>query len=137
MSLRNILYESLKRKPGFSDPPAQTAACGNPFLRGGSSRTKTKEDDAAYHFSVDMPGVPDDGAKVWVDNGALIVEGAEPPEEATGRKYGSSYELPVSPHKFDEMKVGTKDGILRVAIPKLKRVLHCKLEKGPHNKLET
>ncbi|KAK3005435.1 hypothetical protein RJ639_017113 [Escallonia herrerae] len=117
MAFRDILCESLKRKPGFSDPPpVQTA--GNPFLRGGSS--STKEDDAANHFRADMPGVPDDGAKVWVDNGALIVEGAEPPEEATGRKYGGSYELPASSHKLDEMKVGTKDGILRVAIPKLK-----------------
>ncbi|OMO59656.1 hypothetical protein CCACVL1_24684 [Corchorus capsularis] len=77
----------------------------------------------------DMPGVDKKGAKVWLQNNYLYFSGEvvkEDPElgfadmDYSSKKYGGRFYLNPAFYQGDKMKAAIKNGVLRIAVPKVK-----------------
>uniref|UniRef100_A0A0E0L9E6 SHSP domain-containing protein n=1 Tax=Oryza punctata TaxID=4537 RepID=A0A0E0L9E6_ORYPU len=84
-----------------------------------------KEDDDAVHLKVSMPGLGKEHVKVWAEQNSLVIkgEGEKDPEDdadAAPPRYTRRIELPADAFKMDKIKAEMKNGVLRVAVPKLK-----------------
>lgn len=69
---------------------------------------------------VTMPGVAEDGFKVWTEKSTVFFMGSgdtEFEEDGCGRKYGGSLEFSPEMYKPDEVKAEMKNGILRLLVP--------------------
>lgn len=104
----------------------------NPFLaasRGvgaaGSRRGwDVKEDEDALYLRMDMPGLSREDVKVSVEQNTLTIKGEgekeSEEEEQSGRRYSSRLDLPPNLYKLGEIKAEMKNGVLKVAVPKVK-----------------
>lgn len=68
---------------------------------------------------VAMPGVGEDGIKVWLENNTVYFTGKgeiEVESEESGRKYGGSLEFSTDCCKAEKVEAQMKNGILRMVI---------------------
>ncbi|KAF0902720.1 hypothetical protein E2562_019071 [Oryza meyeriana var. granulata] len=84
-----------------------------------------KEDDDAVLLKVSMPGLGKEHVKVWAEQNSLVIkgEGEKDPEDdadAAPPRYSRRIELPADAFKMDKVKAEMKNGVLRVAVPKVK-----------------
>lgn len=69
---------------------------------------------------VTLPGIGQDGHKVWVENNTVFFAGKgeiEYENEDSGRIYGGSLEFNPEVYKIEEVHSEMKNGILRMIIP--------------------
>lgn len=102
----------------------------NPFLAasrgiGAGSRRgwDVKEDNDALYLRMDMPGLGKEEVNVYVEQNTLIIKGEgekESENDDSGRRYTSRIDLPPNLYKTDEIKAEMKNGVLKVAVPKVK-----------------
>ncbi|XP_009607580.1 small heat shock protein, chloroplastic [Nicotiana tomentosiformis] len=82
-----------------------------------------REDDDALHIKMDMPGLDKENVKVAVEQNTLIIKGEgekESEDEEYRRRYSTRLEIPQNLYKLDEIKAEMKNGVLKVAVPKVK-----------------
>ncbi|XP_009763042.1 small heat shock protein, chloroplastic-like [Nicotiana sylvestris] len=82
-----------------------------------------REDDDALHIKMDMPGLDKENVKVSVEQNTLIIKGEgekESEDEEYRRRYSTRLEIPQNLYKLDEIKAEMKNGVLKVAVPKVK-----------------
>ncbi|XP_059642707.1 small heat shock protein, chloroplastic-like isoform X2 [Cornus florida] len=104
----------------------------NPFLAasrgmgaGAGSRRgwDVREDADALHLRMDMPGLSKEDVKISVEQNTLIIKGEgekESEEDEYGPRYSSRLDLPPDLYKPEEIKAEMKNGVLKVAVPKVK-----------------
>lgn len=115
--------QSLGRLLSLMDDLATPAGrAGAATLRRGWN---AKESEEALHLRVDMPGLGKEHVKVWAEQNSLVIkgEGEKDPEDdadASPPRYTRRIELPADAFKMDKIKAEMKNGVLRVAVPKLK-----------------
>ena len=91
----------------------------------------TREDDNAYHIEVDLPGVKKEDLHVDISDGVLTVSGERKYKkeikekdyykvESSFGKFERSFRLPDDVNE-DDIKAETKDGVLEIALPKVKK----------------
>ncbi len=91
----------------------------------------TREDEKAYHIEVDLPGVKKEDIHVDISDGVLTISGErkfkkEVKEkdyykvESSFGKFERSFRLPEDV-KEDDIKAETKDGVLNITLPKVKK----------------
>jgi HSP20 family protein len=86
-----------------------------------------KEDDDAVYLKVPMPGLGKEHVKVWAEQNSVVIkgEGEKEPwdgdgEDAAVPRYRRRIELRADAFKMDKIKAEMKNGVLRVAVPKVK-----------------
>lgn len=94
-------------------------------------KVATREGEYAYHIDVDLPGVSKEDINVEVKDHTLIISGErkhkeEKKEEGFYRyesEYGNFSRRFTLPENIDEenIKAGSKDGVLEVVLPKKER----------------
>lgn len=93
-------------------------------MGGGERRAwDVKEDDDSLYLRIDLPGLGKEDVKVSVEGNTLIIKGEgekESESDECGRKYSSRIDLPPKLYKLDQIKAETKNGVLRIAVPKVK-----------------
>lgn len=95
----------------------------NPFqLRGPKDVIAVDElkDGNGILVRVTLPGVGEDGFRVWVEKNTVFFAGRgeiEREDEDCGRHYGGSLEFNPEFNKVDEVKAEMKNGILKMIIP--------------------
>ncbi|KAA0041093.1 small heat shock protein [Cucumis melo var. makuwa] len=138
------LSRSRDRYPGFGDvfdPFSPTRSLSqvlnlmdqfmeDPFLAasrgvGAGSRRgwDVKEDDNALYLRMDMPGLSKDDVKVSVEQNTLIIKGEaakESEDEEDRRRFSSRLDLPANLYELNSIKAEMKNGVLKVAVPKVK-----------------
>ncbi|RAL44477.1 unnamed protein product [Cuscuta campestris] len=87
-----------------------------------------KEDDNALYINMDMPGLGKGDVKVWVEENTLMIKGEEAGKEAkedgeeyARRRYSTRLDIPANLYKLDAIKAEMKNGVLKVAVPKVKQ----------------
>jgi len=91
----------------------------------------TREDEKAYHIEVDLPGVKKDDIHVDVSDGVLSISGERKFKKETKEKdyykvessfgkFERSFRLPEDV-KDEDIKAETKDGVLEITLPKVKK----------------
>ncbi|VFQ88750.1 unnamed protein product [Cuscuta campestris] len=87
-----------------------------------------KEDDNALYINMDMPGLGKGDVKVWVEENTLMIKGEEAGEEVkedgeeyARRRYSTRLDIPANLYKLDAIKAEMKNGVLKVAVPKVKQ----------------
>lgn len=97
----------------------------NPFQSAGPNNVievNEIKNNGSTLVRVTMPGVADDGFKVWTEKSTVFFMGSgeiEFEEDGCGRKYGGSLEFSPEMYKPDEVKAEMKNGILRLLVPNL------------------
>ncbi|KAG0492593.1 hypothetical protein HPP92_005991 [Vanilla planifolia] len=84
---------------------------------------EAREDKDALYLRIDMPGLGKENVKVSIEQGTLIIKGegeVEEGNEGSSRRYSSRIDLPPELYKMDEIKAEMKNGVLKIAVPKLK-----------------
>ncbi|KAE8650061.1 small heat shock protein, chloroplastic isoform X2 [Cucumis sativus] len=138
------LSRSRDRYPGFGDvfdPFSPTRSLSqvlnlmdqfmeDPFLAasrgvGAGSRRgwDVKEDDNALYLRMDMPGLSKDDVRVSVEQNTLIIKGEgakESEDEEDRRRFSSRLDLPANLYELNSIKAEMKNGVLKVAVPKVK-----------------
>ncbi|KAF3681145.1 Heat shock 22 kDa protein, mitochondrial [Capsicum annuum] len=82
-----------------------------------------REDADALYIKMDMPGLDKDNVKVAVEQNTLIIKGEgekESEDEEYRRRYSTRLEIPQKLYKLDGIKAEMKNGVLKVAVPKVK-----------------
>ncbi|XP_059275971.1 small heat shock protein, chloroplastic-like [Lycium ferocissimum] len=82
-----------------------------------------KEDDNALYLKMDMPGLDKENVKVSVEENMLVIKGEgekESEDEEYRRRYSTRLEIPPNLYKLDGIKAEMKNGVLKVAVPKVK-----------------
>lgn len=80
----------------------------------------------ALFVRMDMPGLGTEDVKVSVEQNTLIIigqGGKESENDESGRKCTSRIDLSTQVYKLDEIKVETKNGVLKVWVPKGKKMI--------------
>lgn len=102
-----------------------TAAPGGMGAGVGSRRGwDVREDDDALYIKMDMPGLDKENVKVSVEENTLIIKGEgekESEDEEYRRRYSTRLEIPQNLYKLDGIKAEMKNGVLKVAVPKVKQ----------------
>ncbi|CAN4077963.1 unnamed protein product [Withania somnifera] len=83
-----------------------------------------REDDNALYIKMDMPGLDKENVKVAVEENTLIIKGEgekESEDEEYRRRYSTRLEIPQNLYKLDGVKAEMKNGVLKVAVPKVKQ----------------
>ncbi|CAM9001572.1 unnamed protein product [Rhodiola kirilowii] len=103
----------------------------NPFLaasRGMGTGARrgwdVKEDNNGLYLRMDMPGLDKENVKISVEQNTLVIKGEgeqETEEEESKRRYSSRIDLPPNLYKLDGIKAEMKNGVLKVAVPKVKQ----------------
>ncbi|KAJ8555616.1 hypothetical protein K7X08_013112 [Anisodus acutangulus] len=102
------------------DSPFTAAPRGSVGARRGWD---VKEDDDALYIKMDMPGLDKENVKVSVEENTLIIKGEsekESEDEEYRRRYSTRLEIPQNLYKLDGIKAEMKNGVLKVAVPKVK-----------------
>ena len=104
--------------------PPQKFKMENPFQSAGP-RNVIEVDEVKGHtlVRVVLPGVGDDGFKVWAEENTVYFVGQgeiEYERDDCGRKYGGSLEFCPEDHRVDGVKAEMKNGILRLLVPNTK-----------------
>ncbi|KAG0494678.1 hypothetical protein HPP92_005672 [Vanilla planifolia] len=84
---------------------------------------EAREDKDALYLRIDMPGLGKENVKVSIEQGTLIIKGegeVEEGNEGSSRRYSSRIDLTPELYKMDEIKAEMKNGVLKIAVPKLK-----------------
>lgn len=93
----------------------------NPFQKAGPRNViEVDEVKAGTLVRVAMPGVGDDGFRVWAENNTVFFAGKGEMECETDdgvRMYGGSLEFRSELHRADGVKAKMKNGILRLVVP--------------------
>lgn len=93
----------------------------NPFQKAGPRNViEVDEVKAGTLVRVAMPGVGDDGFRVWAENNTVFFAGKGKMECETDdgvRMYGGSLEFRSELHRADGVKAKMKNGILRLVVP--------------------
>ncbi|XP_024044096.1 heat shock 22 kDa protein, mitochondrial [Citrus clementina] len=103
----------------------------NPFVSPVSRRGwLAKEDDNNLILKMDMPGLSKEDVRVSVQQNTQIIKGEGPQNESesgggdddqeNGRRYSTRIDLPSNLYKFDDIKAGMKNGVLKIVVPKVK-----------------
>ncbi|KAF3645083.1 Heat shock 22 kDa protein, mitochondrial [Capsicum annuum] len=111
------MMDQMMNSPFAAAPHAMGA--GNPSRRGWDVR----EDDDALYIKMDMPGLDKENVKVAVEENTLIIKGEgekESEDEEYRRRYSTRLEIPQNLYKLDGIKAEMKNGVLKVAVPKVK-----------------
>ena len=90
----------------------------NAMDRGRANHLSEKED--YYVTTIDMPGVKTDDIKIEIDFNILNIEASRETENGS-RSYNTSFLLPNNVDENAQMKATYEDGVLMIALPKLKR----------------
>ncbi|CAI9095828.1 OLC1v1031850C1 [Oldenlandia corymbosa var. corymbosa] len=102
--------------------PQQGLKMENPLQSGGpKDLVAVDEVKDGLLVRILLPGVGEDGCKVWVENNTVFFSGKgdiECENEISGRSYGGSLEFDPKLNKVDEIKSEMKHGILRMIVPK-------------------
>ncbi|CAK9319737.1 unnamed protein product [Citrullus colocynthis] len=138
------ISRSRDRFPGFADvfdPFSPTRSLSqvlnlmdqlmeDPFLAasrgvGAGSRRgwDVREDDNALYLRMDMPGLSKEDVKVSVEQNTLIIKGEaakESEDEEDRRRFSSRLDLPGNLYELNSIKAEMKNGVLKVAVPKVK-----------------
>lgn len=138
------ISRSRDRFPGFADvfdPFSPTRSLSqvlnlmdqlmeDPFLAasrgvGAGSRRgwDVREDDNALYLRMDMPGLSKEDVKVSVEQNTLIIKGEaakESEDEEDRRRFSSRLDLPANLYELNSIKAEMKNGVLKVAVPKVK-----------------
>lgn len=79
---------------------------------------------------MDMPGLSKEDVRVSVQQNTQIIKGEGPQNESesgggdddqeNGRRYSTRIDLPSNLYKFDDIKAGMKNGVLKIVVPKVK-----------------
>ncbi|CAN4127618.1 unnamed protein product [Withania somnifera] len=83
-----------------------------------------REDDNALYIKMDMPGLDKENVKVAVEQNTLIIKGEgekESEDVEDRRRYSTRLEIPQKLYKLDGIKAEMKNGVLKVAVPKVKQ----------------
>ncbi|XP_044467904.1 heat shock 22 kDa protein, mitochondrial-like [Mangifera indica] len=111
----------------------------NPFFAGTLDGIRrgwdAKEDENALILRIDMPGLGKEDVKVSVEQNTLVIKeerAKEADDEESVRRYTSRIVLPEI-CKTSEIKAEMKNGVLKVAVPKVKEegrsdVFHVNVE---------
>lgn len=93
----------------------------------GLSPYSVREDDDVLCIKMDMPGLDKDNVKIKVEQNTLVIKGEAEAEEKEDdaeqyarRRYSTRLEIPPNLYKLDAIKAEMKNGVLKVAIPKVK-----------------
>lgn len=100
-------------------------------ISGFSPSVNTREGDYAYHVEVDLPGVKKEDIHVDVNDNVLTISGERKTKKEVKKKdyykkessYGKfqrSFTLPDNTDA-ENIEANSKDGVLEVVIPKMKR----------------
>ncbi|XP_027080372.2 14.7 kDa heat shock protein [Coffea arabica] len=93
----------------------------NPFQSGGPKYVVAVDElKDGILVRVTLPGIAQDGCRVWVENNTVFFAGRgeiEHESETSGRTYGGSLEFDPDFSKVEEVKSEMKNGILRMIIP--------------------
>ncbi|XP_038906132.1 small heat shock protein, chloroplastic-like isoform X1 [Benincasa hispida] len=139
------LSRSRDRFPGFAgnvfDPFSPTRSLSqvlnlmdqfmeDPFLAasrgvGAGSRRgwDVREDENGLYLRMDMPGLSKDDVKVSVEQNTLIIKGEagkESEDEEDRRRFSSRLDLLANLYELNSIKAEMKNGVLKVAVPKVK-----------------
>lgn len=105
----------------FMEDPFLAASRG---VGAGSRRGwDVREDDDALYLRMDMPGLSKEDVKVSVEQNTLIIKGEaekESENEEDRRRFSSRLDLPANLYELDSIKAEMKNGVLKVAVPKVK-----------------
>ncbi|CAH9086447.1 unnamed protein product [Cuscuta europaea] len=88
-----------------------------------------REDENALYIKMDMPGLDKGDVKVSVEENTLLIKGELAEEEAKKndgedygrRRYSTRLDIPPNLYKLDSIKAEMKNGVLKVAVPKVKQ----------------
>lgn len=115
------LSQVLNLMDQFIDTPFVAASRG---VGAGSRRGwDVKEDNDALYLRLDLPGLSKEDVKVSVEQNTLIIKGEgekETEDEESGRRYTSRLDIPPNLYKLDSIRAEMKNGVLKVAVPKVK-----------------
>ena len=93
----------------------------NPFQSGGPKDVVAVDElKDGILVRVTLPGIAQDGCRVWVENNTVFFAGRgeiEHESETSGRTYGGSLEFDPDFSKVEEVKSEMKNGILKMIIP--------------------
>lgn len=103
----------------------------NPFVSPVSRRGwLAKEDDNNLILKMDMPGLSKEDVRVSVQQNTQIIKGEGPQNESesgggdddqeNARSYSTRIDLSSNLYKFDDIKAGMKNGVLKIVVPKVK-----------------
>ncbi|KAI5328487.1 PREDICTED: small [Prunus dulcis] len=95
----------------------------NPFFAGSRRGWDVKENEEALFLRMDMPGLDKEDVKISVEQNTLVVKGEDKDsedEEGGGRRFSSRLDLPPNLYKLDSIRAEMKNGVLKLAIPKVK-----------------
>jgi HSP20 family protein len=92
----------------------------------------TREGEYAYHVEVDLPGVKKDNINIDIKDNVLTISGERKTKkevkekdyykmESSYGKFQRSFTLPENTD-VENIEANSKDGVLEVVIPKLKKV---------------
>ncbi|CAM0913205.1 unnamed protein product [Alopecurus aequalis] len=100
-----------------------------------------KEDGEAVYLKVPMPGLGKEHVKVSAEKNSVVIKGEGEKDPWNGDegnaaavpRYNRRIDLPAGAFKMDKIKAEMKDGVLRVAVPKVKEeerkdVFHVQVE---------
>ncbi|KAE8650062.1 small heat shock protein, chloroplastic isoform X2 [Cucumis sativus] len=115
------LSQVLNLMDQFMEDPFLAASRG---VGAGSRRGwDVKEDDNCLYLRMDMPGLGKDDVKVSVEQNTLIIKGEaekESEDEEDLRRFSSRLDLPANLYELNSIKAEMKNGVLKVAVPKVK-----------------
>ena len=115
------LSQVLNLMDQFMEDPFLAASRG---VGAGSRRGwDVKEDDNCLYLRMDMPGLSKDDVKVSVEQNTLIIKGEaekESEDEEDRRRFSSRLDLPANLYELNSIKAEMKNGVLKVAVPKVK-----------------
>ncbi|CAA0809569.1 Unknown protein [Striga hermonthica] len=89
---------------------------------------KLKLDHDGVHINAFLPGVKRENVKVSVNRGKLCIEGTKKDFEEQAEETKMEYEspdgwIPKDLYNTDQMTANMKDGVLKVFLPRMKRVI--------------
>ncbi|XP_044506928.1 heat shock 22 kDa protein, mitochondrial-like [Mangifera indica] len=111
----------------------------NPFFAGTQGGIRrgwdAEENENALILRIYMPGLGKEDVKVSVEQNTLVIKGerAKEVDDEESVRYTSRMDLPEKKYKTNEIKAEMKNGVLKVAVPRVKEeeridVFHVNVE---------
>ncbi|XP_059659050.1 heat shock 22 kDa protein, mitochondrial-like [Cornus florida] len=105
-------------------PPPEVCGLVNPFLKDGPAIPfNVMKTDEAMYARLNVPGIGKEGLKMWVEDDALHVKGAEVVDDPRSplakdgpRNYSGDIDLPER-YKAAEIDAELKNGVLKITVP--------------------